>query len=62
MRNLLLKLHIIQKNKTDKRRRLNPWNPLSYLTIIITLIVGIIMFGFVGLWKEVDSVNPFKWT
>lgn len=62
MRKLLLKLHVIQINKTDKRRRINPYNPLSYLVITITFIVGIIMFGFVGIWKEVDNNNPFKWT
>ena len=42
-------------------RRLNPYNPLSYLTIVVVFIVGIIMFGFVGFWKEVDRKNPFKW-
>ena len=41
--------------------RLNPFNPLSYVTIIITIIVGLIMFGFVGIWKEMDFKNPFKW-
>jgi len=41
--------------------RLNPYNPLSYLTIIIAVIVGILMFGFVGFWKEIDFRNPLKW-
>ena len=44
-----------------KAHRFNPYNPLSYITLIIILIVGIIMFGFVGIWKEIDMYNPFKW-
>ncbi len=44
-----------------KKRRLNPFNPLSYVTVVITLIVGILMFGFVGVWKETELKNPFKW-
>lgn len=45
----------------SKAIRLNPLNPLSYLTLIILFIVGIIMFGFVGIWREVELINPFKW-
>jgi len=29
----------------SKAHRLNPYNPLSYLTVIITIIVGTILFG-----------------
>jgi hypothetical protein len=42
-------------------KRLNPYNPLSYLTIIILFIVGHILFGVVGVWKQFDTQNPFKW-
>lgn len=45
----------------SKSHRLNPYNPLSYLTVIITIIVGTILFGITGFWKEVDHRNPFKW-
>lgn len=41
--------------------RVNPYNPLSYLFIIIAAITGVIMFGFVGIWREIDYRNPFKW-
>lgn len=72
MRTLLKKLYIIQvvsnKNRNPKlgrgymdAYRFNPYNPLSYISLIIVLIVGILMFGFVGFWKEVDLQNPFKW-
>lgn len=44
-----------------KAYRFNPYNPLSYITIIITIIIGIVMFGVVGFWKETDLRNPFKW-
>jgi hypothetical protein len=72
MKKILKKLLVIQEisNRDRKVRlgkgfttasRLNPYNPLSYLTAIIVLIVGILMFGFVGFWKEVDTKNPFTW-
>jgi len=44
----------------NKAYRLNPYNPLSYLLIPIVLVVGVIMFGFVGLKEELPK-NPFKW-
>ena len=44
-----------------KAHRFNPYNPLSYIVIALIPIVGILMFGFVGFWKEVDCKNPFKW-
>ena len=42
-------------------RRINPFNPLSYLTIVLVFLIGIILFGFVGIWKEIDLRNPFKY-
>lgn len=59
-----------QRNKQGLKRmgrgyfkayRFNPYHPLSYLAIVIIVIVGILMFGFVGFWKEVDVKNPFEW-
>jgi hypothetical protein len=41
-------------------RRLNPYNPFSYIVVCLNIIVGILMFGFVGFWKELIK-NPFKW-
>lgn len=40
--------------------RMNPYNPLSYVVVCLNIIVGILMFGFVGFWKELIK-NPFKW-
>jgi hypothetical protein len=76
MRKLLKRLLIIQEISNEERykqglerlgrgffeaRRLNPFNPLSYITVVVAIIVGIVMFGFVGVWKEMDLKNPFKW-
>jgi len=61
MRKILRKFYIIQISKTGIRKRLNPYNPLSYLLISGILIVGIIAFGIIGFWSEIDLKNPFKW-
>ena len=44
-----------------KAYRFNPYNPLSYIAILIILIVGVFMFGFCGIWKEIITHNPFIW-
>jgi hypothetical protein len=72
VRKILKALYIIQevsnKNRNPKlgkgfleAKRLNPYNPLSYVLIIGAIITGILMFGFVGIRKEIDLQNPFKW-
>ena len=72
MRNLLKKIHVIQEfdnNKTELKKgrgffkayRLNPFHPLSYVTFIISILLGIILYGVVGFWKEADLRNPLKW-
>lgn len=71
MRKILKALSIFQEHKNTKGNikgrgysyayRLNPFNPLSYLLIPIMIIVGIILFGVLGVFKEVDHRNPFKW-
>jgi hypothetical protein len=44
-----------------EKHRLNPYNPLSYLLLVIVFISGIVCFGVVGFWREVDLKNPFKY-
>jgi hypothetical protein len=76
MKKILISLRIIQivSNKQRGKQglktlgsgysesfRFNPYNPLTYITLGLILIIGILMFGFVGVWKEVDIRNPFKW-
>jgi len=41
-------------------RRFNPFNPLTYVFLAIVIILGVILFGFVGFNKEVQMGNPFK--
>ena len=42
-----------------KAYRLNPFNPLSYAIIIISIPILLLMYGFVGLFKKAE--NPFRW-
>ena len=44
-----------------KAHRFNPYNPLSYIALIVILVVGILMFGFLGFWRETTTLNPFRW-
>lgn len=72
MRKLLKKLNIVQEVSNKNRsialgrghsiaRRLNPYNPLSYIVFICGFLLAIIMYGVVGFKNEVDLSNPFKW-
>jgi hypothetical protein len=42
-------------------KRVNPFNPLSYVVLFSVIPVAIVMFGVVGAWKEIDFSNPFVW-
>jgi hypothetical protein len=62
-RKILLFLGITQKIINERgyeRHRLNPYNPLSYLTLIISLIV-MGLYGFMGALIEILKGNPFKY-
>jgi hypothetical protein len=74
--NLLKRLHIIQTICNEERykkglarlgrgyfnaHRINPYNPLSYLFLLIIIPIGILLFGVIGFPKEVVTKNPFKW-
>ncbi len=68
IRKFLIFARVIQVRKlkdsfklTYQEHRLNPFNPLTYVTILIAILVGIVMFGVVGVWKEIDLSNPFKY-
>jgi len=39
--------------------RLNPYNPLSYILVLVITILLLLMYGFVGLFNE--AKNPFLW-
>ncbi len=40
--------------------RLNPYNPISYIVVAIAVLIGVVLFGILGFWKETEG-NPFKW-
>jgi hypothetical protein len=67
MKNILKALSIYQEKEFEQplgkytKRRLNPLNPLTYLFIAIVFLIGLLKFGFVGIWKEMDTRNPFKY-
>jgi hypothetical protein len=72
MKNFLKKLYILQEVSNEgrdnkfgkgfaKAYKFNPFNPLSYVAILLFLIFGILMFGFMGISDEMDLSNPFKW-
>lgn len=68
MRNFLKFIKVIQIKKQNdkfgnerKYYRLNPFNPLSYITLLLVLIIGLILFGFLGFKREIDTTNPFKY-
>ncbi len=68
LKSLWILQEVDQENKKNKlgrgfstARRINPYNPLSYAALLIILIVALLMFGFIGIWEEIDLKNPFKW-
>lgn len=63
MREFLKSIWVIQEKWRAGRRlhRINPWNPLSYIICLAVLVLSILMFGFTGFRKEIETGNPFKW-
>jgi hypothetical protein len=76
LKKILTRLRIVQTVSNEKRHeqglkrlgrgyfeahRFNPYNPLSYIVLITILIVGILMYGLVGVWGQTTTINPFKW-
>ena len=74
MKNILETLKIIQVVSNEKRHanglkrlgrghfdayRFNPHNPLSYVVLIISIPVIILVYGFKGLFEM--AKNPFAW-
>lgn len=66
MKKLFLKLKIVEKhrNKGIENIRFNPYNPLSWVVILLAAISVIVYGAIKGMLvtlKEVTSKNPFKW-
>lgn len=75
MRDFLIAIKVIQVVSNEERRknglkrlgkgyfnayRINPYNPISYPVVIIAFLIGVLLFGFVGIWSQTDG-NPFRW-
>jgi len=69
---ILKQLRVIQEIDNTKRmdklgrgffvaKRLNPYNPLSYILIVLVLLASLIMMGVLGFINQVKAKNPFKW-
>lgn len=68
---ILLTLFVIQeKTKYEQTvitkryviyKRFNPYNPLTYILFLFPFVIGIIMFGFVGIWKYI-TIKDLKWS
>ena len=74
MKKLLIKLKILQIVSNEERHkqglkrlgkgyfeahRLNPLNPISYILVLATIPIILLMHGFVGLFEK--AINPFQW-
>ena len=74
MKELFIKLKIVQVVSNEQRHRdglkrlgkgyfkayrLNPFNPLSYILVVVIIPVLLLMCGFVGSFEK--AINPFRW-
>jgi hypothetical protein len=63
----LFKILWITQTKREKNafgsestmRRFNPYNPITYVVIVIFALIGIIMYGLVGFWY-IENVSVLK--
>jgi hypothetical protein len=63
LRRVLVILGITQKIKDERgfeRYRLNPYNPLSYITLLLALVI-MGMYGFISAVVEILEDNPFRY-
>ena len=63
LRRILVILGITQKIKDERgfeRYRLNPYNPLSYITLLLALVI-MGMYGFISAVVEILEDNPFRY-
>ena len=64
MRKFLILIKVVLTKKNDRgfvRHKLNPFNPLTYVVFVMGLLLAVICFGVVGMWKEFELTNPFKY-
>jgi hypothetical protein len=68
MNKMLKNLRIIQERKridsfkiTRLEERFNPYNPLAYIFLLIMILIAIVLYGAVEVFKEERVIKPFKW-
>ena len=70
MINFLKSIKVIQERKRRNFNkvyyteiRYNPYNPLSYIFMILELIGGFLIYGVIGIKSDLKRINynPFKW-
>lgn len=68
VKKILIGLKVLQIKEERKpsgniyeRSRVNPFNPLSYLILFITIIFAIVCYGVIGFVREIGTDNPFKY-
>jgi hypothetical protein len=74
MKELFIKLKIVQVVSNEQRHkdglkrlgkgyfkayRLNPFNPLSYILVVLTIPVILLMYGFVGSFETTCTIFNF---
>jgi DNA-binding XRE family transcriptional regulator len=65
IKKFLIRLNILQElaskigASSESIIRLNPYNPLSYITFVCIVIYGIFKYGFFDCFRYLQ--NPFKW-
>ena len=69
IRKILMFLSVIQFKKElpnhkmymVEKRRWNPFNPLTYVCLILLFIVGFVLYGVKGVFEETEIKDAFKW-
>lgn len=47
--------------RTRLKVRYNPFNPLTYILVLILILIGLLMYGFSGFREEVNLKDVFTW-
>lgn len=68
MNKILKALSIVQEKtivtpfkRKVKVQRINPYNPLTYVTIVLIFALAVVCYGIVGIWERLDFKDLFKY-
>lgn len=61
-------LWIVQEKTIETRfkrkvkvQRMNPYNPLTYVAIVLIFALAVVCYGIVGIWERSDFKNLFRY-